>query len=48
MTQKWSEKKRDEELRVSAVDEKNPLKNFKQRCDMIRFLSSERTTLATA
>lgn len=41
-------KKRDEELRFFVVDEKNALKNLKQKCDMIRFLSSERTTPATA
>lgn len=41
-------KKKDMELKFSVVYEKNPLKNFRQRCDIIRFLSSERTTLARA
>lgn len=46
-TQKRNEKKRYG-LKFSVVYEKNPLKNFKQRCDIIRFLLSERTTLARA
>lgn len=39
---------RDAKLKFSVVCEKNPLKNFKQRCDIIKFLSSEKTTLARA
>lgn len=34
--QRMSGGKRNKGLRFSTVDEKNPLRNFKQRCDIIR------------
>lgn len=43
--QKRSEK-RSKEIRFSTVDEKDLLKYFKQRCDMVRFFSSEKITMA--
>lgn len=48
MEERWRDRKgvgnKEKALRFSVVYGKNPLKKLKQRCDMIRFLSSERTT----